>query len=208
MELSYKQIEKVFIERYGIGPDREAAFRSRLQHIQRRKIFEDLNTGRGTKASYQWNHVIQFMVTLDLIDLGMTPDAAISRVTRYTDQIIDAVRRVVLGFKSPSKFVEAIGDRRCPLGNTEFILTSAAVLSFEMHGGGDGEFLKTIDGRSFHDQFAKDGEIAPMAAFIDLGSRMMLVANLVGKETLPSEMEAALDLGHWLERRINEDTLS
>ena len=38
MDLSYKQVEAVFLKRFGVEPAREGAFRARLQNIQRRKI--------------------------------------------------------------------------------------------------------------------------------------------------------------------------
>lgn len=206
MELSFGVMERVFIERFAISPEREPAFRSRLQHLQRRKIF-DTNTGRGTKASYQWGHVIQLMVTLDLIDLGMTPEAAASRVARHTDQIIAAVRQVVVGFKSQAKLVKAIQNQRCPMGNTRILLTSAALLSFEK-AAGEGEFLLTSSSSEFSEWLATDAALNPAIALIDLGSRMMLVANLVGRHMFPDPSSTAIDLQKWLETHVNADSLS
>jgi len=208
MNLTYKQIERVFFERFGVTAKAAPAFRSRLQHLQRRRIFADLNTGRGTKASYHWGHMIQLMVTLDLIDLGMTPDAAVNRVINYKDQIIYGVRMVVVGFRSRCEFVQAIENGQCPLDNTRFVLTSAAILSLGDGNVAKGEFLEILNYQALLRRLGEDAAIEPAAALINLGSRMMLVAGLAGRSAQTDAQATADDLEQWLEHWANEDTLS
>lgn len=208
MELTFRQMEKVFLQRFGISEPGEAAFRSRLQHLQRRKIFEDLNTGSGRKASYQWNHVILLMVTLDLIDLGMSPDVAVGRVTSDQDRIVYAAYEVIQGFKSQSKLVKSMQTGRCPISSTRFIFTSAAVLSFGGDSSNDGAYIEVLTYSALQERLRGDAAIEPAAALIDLGARLMLVAGLVGREATVRDKDAAADLHQWLQRWANEDALS
>lgn len=208
MDLSFKQLEKVFAERFAIGEDRAVAFRARLQHLQRQGIPEGVNTGRGTRANYGWKQVIQLMVALDMIDLGLTPEVAIRRVKQNTDQLVATIRRVVLRFETQSKLEKAILNGRCSIGSTEFLLTSAGLLSYESERQGEGEFLVMIEGKAFYRRFTEDSAVEPMAAYLDLGARIMLVAHLVGREVHAGPRETAADLKQWLELRVNEDTLS
>lgn len=208
MELTFKQVETIFAERFGIEGARAVKFRARLQYLQRNEIPSDVNTGKGARASYGWKQVIQLMVALDLLDLGLPSEIAIRRVKQNSDQLIAAIRRVVHRFETERKFVNAVERGSCSIGKAEYILTSAAVFSYDMTDSGAGEFLRFIDGKSFHRSLTDDTSIEPMAAFVNIGTRMMLVANLVGAQLNFTASETAHDLRNWLEAWANEDTLS
>lgn len=211
MELLFKQVEAVFADRFGVGPERAVAFRGRLQHLQRLGFPDGVRTGSGKKAGYGWKQVIQLMVALDLIDLGFTPDTAIRRVKGNTDQLVAALYRVVSNFETQAKLAKAIQNERCPNSKTEIALTSAAALSFSQGAADDPGYLYAVSGsefqRSFTDQ-RDEAAIAPAAAYIDLGARLMLIANRVGRMTAPNASETATDLRQWLEHQVHEDTLS
>jgi len=206
MEMSFKQVEQVFVERFAIDEKRAVGFRARLQHLQRRAMPSGVKTGKGKRASYGWMQVIQLMVVLDFLDLGMTPDIAVRRVQQSTDQIIAGIHRVVSRFETKRKLVNAIDAGSCSFDKAEYIVTSAAVLSFA--GVAGQEFLTVVDGRSFFRSLTDDPAIEPMSAFVNIGTRMMLVANLVGARMGLTPAETADDLKNWLDRWANEDTLS
>lgn len=95
MELSYKQVSEVFGLRYGIQPsggEGAVAFRARLQHLQRNAFPSGVNTGKGKRAAYGWEQLIELSVALDLIDLGLTPDLVRSLVLGEREHILTAAR--------------------------------------------------------------------------------------------------------------------
>lgn len=207
MNLTFNQVEAVFVQRFDIPDDRAVAFRGRLQHLQRLNFPQGVNTGRGKKANYGWLQVIQLTVALDLIDLGMTPDVAAKTVKQGSDRIIDAVSEVALAFETAQKLSKAMIKARCPFGITKIAVFSAYSLTFSRPDDQPGMIL-TYSGKDFLEQFAKDPAVEPTAAFVNLGARMMLVGQFVGRTTSLDPVKVADDLLGWANDRANEGTMS
>jgi hypothetical protein len=207
MDLTFNQVEAVFVRRFDIPDEKAVAFRGRLQHLQRLNFPQGVNTGRGKKASYGWLQVIQLTVALDLIDLGMTPDLVARTVKQGSDRIVDAVAKVTLAFESAQKLSKAIYKARCPFGITQIAVFSTYALTFSRTDDQPGMIL-TYSGKDFLEQFAKDPAVEPTAAFVNLGARMMLVAQFVGRTTALDPIKVAEDLLAWANDRANEETMS
>lgn len=207
MDLSFNQVEAVFTERFAIPEDRAVAFRGRLQHLQRLNFPTGVNTGRGKKASYGWRQIIQLMVALDLIDFGMTPDAAAKSVRRDTDRLIDAISKVILKFESAEALAIAFEEARCPFGMTQMVLVSAYALSVPRDKD-DPAYILLYSGKEFVKLLTDDPAVEPTAAFINLGSRTMLIGQLVGRATTLEPSTVATDLIEWARDWVAQDSQS
>lgn len=207
MDLTFNQIEAVFMQRFDIPDSRAVAFRGRLQHLQRLKFPDGVNTGRGTRASYGWMQTIQLMVTLDLIDLGMTPEVAVRSVRQGRDRLFVAICQLVSDFETTVSLVKALKKARCPFGITQMAVVSAYALTLPQGGAGSAVLL-TFTGRKFTELLNDDPAIEPAAAYINLGSRMMLVGQLVGKVAALETTEVAIDLRQWAIHWVDQDRLS
>jgi hypothetical protein len=207
MDLTFNQVEAVFSQRFGIPADKAVAFRGRLQHFQRLKFPAGVNTGRGTKATYGWVQVIQLMVALDLIDLGLTPDLATKSVRQNSDRLMEAVHKVVSSFESTEALAKALKKARCPFGITQFAVASVFALTLP-RGDDQGAVIMTQAGKEFTEQLNKDPAVEPAAIFINLGARLMLVGQFVGRCAGLEPIEVATDLMSWSSEWANEDSLS
>jgi len=207
MNLTFNQVEAAFAHRFAIPQNKAVAFRGRLQHLQRLKFPTGVNTGRGTKASYGWMQVIQMMVALDLIDLGMTPDVAARSVRQGTDRLIAAVCSVISEFATPDALAKALKKARCPFGITKMAVVSAFALSFPRTDD-ESAVILTYSGKEFTEQLTKDPAIEPAAAFINLGSRMMVVGQSVGRTSGVDPIDVASDLLEWSSAWADQDSLS
>jgi hypothetical protein len=209
MDISFKEVERTFAARFGISEGRVAAFRGRLQHLQRQKFFPDrVNTGKGRKAIYGWRQVIQLMVALDLIDQGLTPDAAVERVRGQgaTDRLVRASYEVVHGFKEVTELHSSIAAGYCPFDRTRYVLCSAAALSFA--GEASASYLILLDGEDFVARLHDDPGLTPTAAMIDFGSRLMLVCSILSQETELDVPAVAADLLEWTHGEIHGEPQS
>lgn len=206
MDLTFNQVEAAFAHRFAIPQDKAVAFRGRLQHLQRLKFPTGVNTGRGTKASYGWMQVIQLMVALDLIDLGMTPDAAARSVRQGTDRLIGAICSVISEFATPDALAKALKKARCPFGITKMAVVSAFALSFP-RADDESALILTYSGKEFTEQLNKDPAVEPAAAFINLGSRMMLVGQSVGRISGLDPIDVATDLLEWSSNWADQESL-
>ena len=207
MDLTFNQVEAVFTRRFDVPESKAVAFRGRLQHLQRLNFPTDVNTGRGKKASYGWLQIVQLMVALDLIDLGMTPDVAVRSVWQGTDKLIGAICEVIAQFESADSLTEAMKNARCPFGMTRIALASAFALTFPQADDGPALIL-ILDGPAFTEQLTKDPAVEPAAAFINLGSRMMLVAQFVGTAAAVELGVIAADLIEWSSHWLGQDSQS
>ena len=207
MNLTFNQVEAVFAQRFAIPSEKAVAFRGRLQHLQRLNFPSGVNTGRGTKASYGWVQIIQLMVVLDLIDLGITPDVAARGVKQGTDRLIDAIRSVISGFGTAEALAKALKKARCPFNITQMAIASAYALTF-LHGSDEPTLILTQTGKEFTEQLNKDPAVEPAAAFINLGSRMMLVGQMVGRVVPLDAIEVAMELFKWSGDWADHDSLT
>ena len=207
MELTFNQVEAVFTRRFDMPESKAVAFRGRLQHLQRLNFPTGVNTGRGKKASYGWLQIVQLMVALDLIDLGMTPDVAVRSVRQGTDKLIGAICEVISQFESADNLTTAMRKARCPFGMTRKALASAFALTFPQ-ADDEPALILILDGPAFTEQLNKDPAVEPAAAFINLGSRMMLIAQLVGMVAAVEPRALATDLIQWSSHWLGQDSQS
>lgn len=207
MDLTFNQVEAVFAERFDIPADKAVAFRGRLQHFQRLKFPTGVNTGRGTKATYGWVQVIQLMVALDLIDLGLTPDLATKSVRQNTERLMAAIHKVVSSFESAEALAKALKKARCPFAITQFAVASVYALTLP-RGDDQGAVIMTQAGKEFTEQLNKDPAVEPAAIIINLGARLMLVGQFVGRCTALEPMAVATDLIKWSSDWADEDSQS
>lgn len=197
MELSFKQVEAVFMERFDIDEDRAVAFRGRLQHLQRAGVPSLVNTGKGTRASYGWRQIVELTVALDLIDLGLRPEIVVSRVRDNTEKLLGSLHRVLSGFADEKACSKAIIKGRCAWKITEILVTAASVLTISQGDGEDGGYLLTLSASDFQKHVGRDPAFHPAEAHFDFGSRMMLIAKLAGQRAFPDAASTSRDILEW-----------
>jgi hypothetical protein len=205
MDLTFNQVEAVFAKRFDIPVT--VAFRGRLQHLQRLKFPTGVNTGRGTKATYGWVQVIQLMVALDLIDLGLTPDLATKSVRQNSDRLMGAIQKVVSSFESAEALAKALVKARCPFGITQFAVASVFALTLPRDDD-QGAVIMTQAGKELTEQLTKDPAVEPATIIINLGARLMLVGQFVGRCAALEPVEVATDLMQWSSECANQNNQS
>lgn len=77
--------------RHEIRDDKRTALRGRLQHFQSKGFPAGSNTGRGKAAAYGWDELILLGIAMDLLEIGMPPDLAVSIVRDETDHIFSGL---------------------------------------------------------------------------------------------------------------------
>lgn len=77
MVFSFATVERVLAYAHRVGDDRRSAFKSRLQHLQKRGFPAGTKTGRGRAASYSVEHVIKIALLLELNQMGIAPERAL-----------------------------------------------------------------------------------------------------------------------------------
>jgi len=198
--LAFKQVEAVFMERFGISEDRTIAFRGRLQHLQRLGFPDGVNTGKGKKAEYHWRQMIQLMTALDLIDLGFTPDAAGKLVRQNTHTLLDGVYEVVSGFNDQRELAHAIEHLQCPARLRRIIVASFVALTVSQGAEDAPGYFAVFNRVEFEAKLNDDPVTEPAAAFFDLGSRLILLAHIICDAADEGNWRAtALGLADWAE---------
>lgn len=76
--LSYAQVVALLADRHDVDDSSMVAFRGRLQHFQRLGFPAGINTGRGRSAAYSFGQLVQLSLAVELIQLGLTPEKAVS----------------------------------------------------------------------------------------------------------------------------------
>jgi hypothetical protein len=176
MRLGFSEIEVLFAVRFGVDLP-SIPFRGRLQHLQRNEFPSDrVRPGKGSKAIYGWEDIFQLSVALDLIDVGLTPDAA--------TKLVRASREAVLmGASYPGnrldrdKLLRAVRDKKCPFADTPFIVAAAHAL---FAYGSQSRLEPTLSLSTGKDLLAWLKDENPYDAagiYLDLGKRLMLTLN-------------------------------
>lgn len=78
-----------------IPEKRQSAFLGKFQHLQRLKLVEGINPGRGKAAEYQAHHLMIIAITMQLLQLGLTPERAVSVVRANQDRIQLSIAHMV-----------------------------------------------------------------------------------------------------------------
>lgn len=78
-----------------IRPEGRSAFLGRFQHLQRLKLVEGINPGRGTAAEYKANHLMVIAITMQLLQLGLTPERAVRVIKNNQDRVRLAISLAV-----------------------------------------------------------------------------------------------------------------
>ena len=63
------------------------AFLGRFQHLQRLRLVEGINPGRGKQAEYRANHVVVIAIAMQLLQLGLTPERAVRIIKDNQDRV-------------------------------------------------------------------------------------------------------------------------
>ena len=147
---------------------------------------------------------MHLMAALDLIDLGLTPEVATSRVSQNSDKLIRCAWEVVLSFKSEEALAKAILKQRCPFGQTWMIVTSAGALSLGQEEANSG-YMIAQSGPDFTKALTGDPAFAPAAAYIDFGSRLMLITHILSKKVSKKPLDVAGDLTSWAKHAAHFD---
>jgi hypothetical protein len=94
--LSYAQVARLLALIHDIDPEeRGVAFRGRLQHFQRLKYPPGVNTGRGKPAAYSAGQVTQLAIALELTQLGISPERAVTILNNNAESLVTAIRAAV-----------------------------------------------------------------------------------------------------------------
>jgi hypothetical protein len=80
VQLSFAQVEEVLSSCHKIREDRRSAFANRLKNYQKAEFPHGINTGRGRAASYNVGHLWQLAVALELNQIGLNPEQAITLI--------------------------------------------------------------------------------------------------------------------------------
>lgn len=64
-----------------------SAFLGRFQHLQRLRLVQGINPGRGKQAEYRANHVLIIALAMQLLQLGLTPERAVRLIQTNQDRV-------------------------------------------------------------------------------------------------------------------------
>ncbi|MCW1381966.1 hypothetical protein OLX02_03940 [Novosphingobium sp. KCTC 2891] len=174
MQLAFKEVEEIMAMHYGVTSAGSIAFRGRLQHLQRAGFPSGVNTGKGKRATYGWSQVIELIVALDLMDVGLMPDAARS--------IVELNRASLLTFASSfaaeadfHELVEWIDSEQCPLSATKIIQVSAGALQ-RLSCASEPQ-LGLLTGPQFVDAVSDEYAFEPATCTINLSKRLLTLMN-------------------------------
>lgn len=198
MRLEFKEIEAIFATRYGIEEKRLSPFRGRLQHLQRLKFPEGINTGKGKKAEYGWKQFAQLSLALDLIDLGYSPEKAVTAISCSWAEIELVVSTLPDTFRSISAFAKAISAQACTLDKSTFVLLAVdAISSIGQSGLAEPARLNLCSGDAFLKMVKeRDPYLATFVA-IDLTVRLLSTINIMCALTKQLPEDVARDLAEW-----------
>ena len=106
-ELKLSQVEALLADLHDIGATKRSALRARLKHFQRLGFPQGTNTGKGQAASYGPAECVQLLIAMEFLQLGLTPERAISIIKLDWERVcVPAVRMAIYPnflFKDPDK---------------------------------------------------------------------------------------------------------
>lgn len=81
-----------------VPESKQSALLGRFQHLQRLKLIEGINPGRGKAAEYSAYHIVIIAIAFEMLQLGTTPDRAVEIIKKNIKLI-----QVAIGYAVASK---------------------------------------------------------------------------------------------------------
>lgn len=78
---------KVLADAMMVDSKGASAFLGRFQHLQRLRLVQGINPGRGKQAEYRANHVLVIALAMQLLQLGLTPETAVRLIQTNQDRV-------------------------------------------------------------------------------------------------------------------------
>lgn len=176
MELAFKELEGILATHFGVSDQGEAAFRGRIQHLQRAKVPAGVNTGKGRAAVYRWPQMIELMTVLDLIDVGLSPEAA-RRIVDYSRGKLFKLAASFACDVTDEVLLTWVAEERCPLNASRVISTSIGAL--HALSGGEDIIFECMTGREFANSIVDEDSYKLSSCFINISKRIMTVMNFI-----------------------------
>lgn len=153
----------------GVPFAKRSALLGRFQHLQRLKLIEGINPGRGKAAEYGAHQIVVILIAFQMLQLGLTPERTVSVIKGNAERI-----RKAIGLAVTYKAGE-IG--------TSMIWFDPAVLSPSVEGFGDPaastfDFADAAKGMEALMSFFILGE-AQRAAFIGVSGTLKNVVGML-----------------------------
>lgn len=73
--LPFKSVEEVLWDVFDVAEHKRVSFRSRIQQLQKLKLPWGVNVGRGGRALYSIQQVLEMVLYFDLFEAGVSPSA-------------------------------------------------------------------------------------------------------------------------------------
>lgn len=174
MQLAFKELEVILQTHFGVNEEGEAAFRGRVQHLQRAGIPAGVNTGKGRPAVYRWPQLIELLVVLDLIDIGLSPEAARVIVSDFRESLLDAAASFGDGCDEET-FLQWISNEQCPIEESRIIITSWGAL--HALSGGQEIIFECLNGAQFASSIADEESYRPASCMVNLSKKLLATLN-------------------------------
>jgi len=115
-QCSFSAVEAILAGMNFIADPHRSAFASRIKNIQRLKFPSGINTGRGVAAIYRAEHVLLLGLTIELLQLGLTPERAVRTLSNNSRTIMQAFCDELLAESQEAKGYDFTGPRQTFLG--------------------------------------------------------------------------------------------
>lgn len=100
--LPFKSVEEVLWAVFDVAEHKRVSFRSRIQQLQKLRLPWGVNVGRGGRALYSIQQVLEMMLYFDLFEAGVSPSALAAQFEqdpwfKRTDRFTYAVEQMHCG---------------------------------------------------------------------------------------------------------------
>lgn len=102
--LGRSNVLKVLADAMDVDQMGAGAFLGRFQHLQRLRLVEGINPGRGKQAEYRAHQILVIAIAMQLLQLGLTPERAVRIIKENQDRVRLAIS---LAVPSPDEFGSA-----------------------------------------------------------------------------------------------------
>lgn len=82
---------KLLADGMEVRSELRSAFLGRFQHLQRLKLIEGVNPGRGVAAEYKAHQLLIIAITMQMLQLGLNPERAVDVIRNNQDRVHSAI---------------------------------------------------------------------------------------------------------------------